>query len=340
MMQDLRLILIVVGAVAIIALLLHGLWTSRKERSSLFRDRPAKRTKKQRDEQSLAEVDEGVGEVRVQRSSKPVQKPVEPAFGQFSETQDDRPDPLDSVRAPSRPTAQPSSVVREQHEPSDPLLGDALFGDDDDNDYRQPVQKPIRHSQPAEPSLHRHEPAHHAEDDDEISAPRVSASYDDEEYEDEAPQAEPVAPVEPEKVTETVLVLHVAAHHGSVIGGEVLLQSVLQSGFQFGAMNIFHRHLNPAGSGPVLFSMANMVKPGNFDPDNMSDFSTPGISFFMMVPSYGDANQNFKLMLQSAQRIADDVGGVVLDDERRMMTPQKLEIYKARIREVLDNTAK
>lgn len=326
-MQDLRLILIVVGAVAIIALLLHGLWTSRKERSSLFRDRPAKRTKKQRDEQSLAEVDEGVGEIRVQRSSKPVQKPVEPAFGQFSEPQDDRPDPLDSVRAPSRPTAQPSSVVREQHEPSDPLLGDALFGDDDDNDYRQPAQKPSRHSQPAEPSLHHEQSAHYAEDDDE-------------EFEDEAPQAEPVVAAEPEKVTETVLVLHVAAHHGSVIGGEVLLQSVLQSGFQFGAMNIFHRHLNPAGSGPVLFSMANMVKPGNFDPDNMSDFSTPGISFFMMVPSYGDANQNFKLMLQSAQRIADDVGGVVLDDERRMMTPQKLEIYKARIREVLDNTAK
>ncbi|MNM04952.1 Cell division protein ZipA [compost metagenome] len=330
MMQDLRLILIVVGAIAIIALLLHGLWTSRKERSSLFRDRPAKRSKKEREQSPIDDLDEGVGEVRV-RSAHPQD---EPSFGHFDAAREEpevAPKPAPAAEPAPRavqPAAHQSPPPLSQRPDYDDILLDN-YAQDEDDEPQQPAPRREPRVDDLPPVAHAAEPAFHAEPAHQPQPEEKPAVVHE-------PQPAPAA-VKPAKLKETVLVLHVTAHQGGVIGGEVLLQSVLQAGFQFGAMGIFHRHISPAGSGPVLFSLANMVKPGSFDPDMMSDFSTPGVSMFMMVPSYGDANQNFKLMLQSAQRIADDVGGVVLDDERRMMTPQKLETYKARIREVLDN---
>lgn len=322
MMQDLRLILIVVGAIAIIALLLHGLWTSRKERSSVFRDRPHKRLKHDKDE-SQADDEEGVGEVRVRRSAP---QHEEPSFGGLDTADDDEPQRQPAPRKQPEP-ARHAPPVEETPE-LDPLFDAEPPHAAAPKAQPQRAAEALRRPEAAAPQLVKTEPQFDPLLDDQP-----------EEEDAEQPQPQPVAEPAKERLKETVLVLHVAAHAGGVINGEALLQGVLQAGFQFGEMNIFHRHLNPAGSGPVLFSLANMVKPGSFNPDEMADFSTPGVSIFMMVPSYGDANQNFKLMLQSAQRIADDVGGVVLDDDRRMMTPQKLETYKARIRDVTDANA-
>jgi len=364
MMQDLRLILIVVGAIAIVALLLHGLWTSRKERSSLFRDRPAKRVKKEREQSPNEDFVDGVGEVRV-RATHPED---EPFSGHYDEPENFAPQghqPTSARHAPTAPIHQqpvhhsPAPVQQPvNRQAAQPYASPVQHNDDpllSGYGASEPSRAPMHHEPqagyPAKPapvqSEHVQAPVHQPAAPYQPSAQppvppqqiRPDAVPAAQAQPVVAPQPEPPAEPVKEKLKETVLVFHVAAHQGGAIGGEVLLQSVLQAGFQFGAMNIFHRHVSPAGSGPVLFSLANMVKPGSFDPENMSDFSTPGITLFMMVPCYGDAHQNFKLLLQSAQRIADDVGAVVLDDERRMMTPQKLETYKARIREVLEATA-
>ncbi|MEW9823684.1 MAG: cell division protein ZipA [Candidatus Symbiodolus clandestinus] len=136
-----------------------------------------------------------------------------------------------------------------------------------------------------------------------------------------------------------LIILYVVAHQQDRLYGEPLLRSLLQLGFRYGEHSIFHRHLNPLGSGPILFSVVNMVNPGSFNPNTMHEFTTPGVAFYMTIPAYGDTVQNFKLMLQAAQRLADDISGVVLDDQRHLLTLEQSEAYKARIRQLLTQDA-
>ena len=345
MMQDLRLILIVVGAVAIVALLLHGLWTNRKERSSVFRDRPHKRLKQRNDDDLSLEEEDSVSDFRASREYEDDLPPVDKSATRVPES---KPALKKSLRDRPEPSADPLMDARTDYEAAQPemkveqppvtperpesVADNAYAAPGMGSVPKAPVQESV--SAPRE-EKHTSQPEAVYEYETDVHEEPVAENIPSD-AEPSAPESTGVADTETPRPKEAVLVLHVSAHTGGELNGEPLLQAILQAGFQFGEMNIFHRHLNPSGSGPVLFSLANMMKPGSFDPELMGDFTTPGVSIFMMVPSYGDAHQNFKLMLQSAQRIADDVGAVVLDDERRMITPQKLEVYKTRIREVTE----
>ncbi|HGF7494807.1 cell division protein ZipA [Vibrio cholerae] len=289
-MQELRFVLIIVGALAIAALLFHGLWTSKKEGKSKFGDKPLRKIKVESDDPpSRAFVAEDDFEI-IRKERK------EPDFG----------------------------IPNQQHDPliSDFAPHDEL--DEDDEEERIPVQPQ------SQPQPRKVQP--------QVEIPRAAPNVPMTKAQPAAVTEIEVQEPQEEKLDVIVLNVHCASNQPFI--GTKLFDSMQQNGLLFGEMDIFHRHADLSGTGKVLFSVANMMQPGTLMHDDPADFSTKGISFFMTLPCFGDPEQNFKLMLKTAQQIADDLGGHVLDDARNLMTPNRLDAYRKQIQEFKMGTSK
>ena len=142
-----------------------------------------------------------------------------------------------------------------------------------------------------------------------------------------------VAEEEIEAEPDEVLVINVMAPGGKKFRGQELLDVVLECDLRYGEMQIFHRHEDSSGSGPHLFSMINMVKPGTFDLDSMAEFETPGVSLFMTLPMKANSVQAFNTMALTANTLAEKLGGELKDETRSAMTNQTLEHCRQRILE-------
>ncbi|WJG26904.1 cell division protein ZipA [Vibrio furnissii] len=277
-MQELRFVLIIVGALAIAALLFHGLWTSKKEGKSKFGDKPLGRIDVEREED----------EVTTSR-----------AFA-----------PEDDYEIIRKDRKEPDFGLNESPE-VDPLIAG----------YETPVAE---------------EPVVQVDEREVDDVPAFSAVKDEAPQHDvveeacvEPPQA--AVAQEPAEDEMQVIVLNVHCAGNEPFVGTKLFDSLQQNGLLYGEMDIFHRHSDLSGTGKVLFSVANMMHPGTLKHDDPADFTTKGISFFMTLPCFGEPDQNFKMMLRTAQQVADDLGANVLDDARNLMTPDRLAAYRKQI---------
>ena len=300
-MDNLRIVLVVVASLVIIALLIHGFWINKKERSSLFSSNKKGKFEKntqQYQNYSMNDIEEDDDVIllkpKTTKSSETVENDV--IINELTKEQEKIPQQED------------------------------LFVDNDD---KQEINAETTKEPAINVELDLFEDEQHP--DLILTTKEKPSDTNNEINHNEEPKK---INIDTEQSTTEIIVLNITGINGKLLQGDVLLASIMQSGFQFGDMRIFHRHVDPAGNGAILFSLANMVTPGYLDPDTMYEFTTPGVSIFMVAPTEGNNQQNFKLMLQTAQRIADDVNGVVLDDEHHMLTPQKIDSYKERIKKV------
>ncbi len=135
-----------------------------------------------------------------------------------------------------------------------------------------------------------------------------------------------------EKNTNDVFIFNVVAKDGGELCGHELLQYFLTSGFRFGEMSIFHRHEHSDGTGPILFSIANMMMPGTFDLDSIEQFKSEGVSFFLTAPNEEiNIKASFKMMLTAVEIMAEDFDCIVLNSQRKEFTEEQFIGYQNRL---------
>lgn len=301
-MQELRFVLIIVGALAIAALLFHGLWTSRKDGKSKFGNKPL--GKIHSDEEDSTSPPSRSFFSKKDELAEDTKSRKEPAFSFDVPASSDVDDPLET-----------NSIV-------DPLIDNYDDSVDDLDDvpsfsadeaverFQSSQTKEAVEPEPTVEDLERQ--ARLNDDVPDVQAPEVPAEEDDDGFD--------------------VIVLNVHCATSEPFVGTKLFDSMKQNGLLYGELDIFHRHADLSGTGKVLFSVANMMQPGTLKHDDPDAFTTKGISFFMTLPCFGDSEHNFKIMLRTAQQIADDMSGNVLDEKRNLMTPDRLAKYREQIK--------
>lgn len=172
--------------------------------------------------------------------------------------------------------------------------------------------------------------------------PEITAMPEDEEIHDisEIKHTEKEVDFFAEEVTNNTVteqptdlfIFNVVAKEGSQLGGHEILQFFLTSGFRFGEMSLFHRHENSDGTGPIIFSIANMMEPGTFDLDTMEQFKSEGVSFFLTAPNKEiSINSSFDMMLRAVEQMAEEFDCIVLNESRKPMTQEEFIDYKRRL---------
>ena len=79
--------------------------------------------------------------------------------------------------------------------------------------------------------------------------------------------------------------------------------------------------------------MANALKPGIFDLDELEHSQVRAVSFFMSLPGPRHPKQALDLMIASARKLSQELGGDLKDENRSVLTAQTIEHYRQRIAE-------
>ena len=327
--MDLNTILIIVGILALIALIVHGLWSNRREKSKYFdkankfdRTSHVQRSHTQEETQptnaNLSHVTTAQANAPIRHQVMPnaaIQEPVD--YRQSEKSVDDIKILIPNVQ----PVYDMGNHRSEQLKPTQPQ-------------YDMPTSNSV-----ANMTLEQIEEQSQNASFDGInsSSPELRAQLAELAHEERQVDYN-VSFNEPKVETTTIpkqttgyIQLYLIPKSSDQFNGTKLIQALENLGFILGVNEMYHRHLDLSVASPVLFSVANLEQPGTFDAYNLVDFSTMGIVLFMQLPSPGNNLANLRMMIRAAHTLAEDLQGIVLTEEQEIFDENAEQTYLARV---------
>lgn len=132
-----------------------------------------------------------------------------------------------------------------------------------------------------------------------------------------APPPPRTAPTADRAPQQKIVSLLIAEREGTQIQGVELHQALAAQGLEYGARQIYHRLAN----GEPVFSVASLLKPGHLDPALAEEFTTPGLTLFMVLPGPVRGSDAIRDMISTAEKLARSLNAEVFDSKRQSFTP-------------------
>lgn len=151
--------------------------------------------------------------------------------------------------------------------------------------------------------------------------------------------------VEPEAQTENqqtevtadrkVITLFLHARDGLQFDWHQIKDASAKAGLEYGEDHLFYRYRRIGSDKKALFLVANMLKPGVFDPD----LRTTGLVFIMTLPGEMNALDLWDTMFPVAKRMEELLDGSLTDENHSAFSRQRIASMREEMRTFESNEA-
>ncbi|MEQ9210794.1 MAG: cell division protein ZipA [Pseudomonadales bacterium] len=129
-----------------------------------------------------------------------------------------------------------------------------------------------------------------------------------------------------------IIIINLMTSPSSPYEGSALFKVLKELGMRHGDMDIFH-YCGRHGDEEPQFRMANLLKPGYFQLAEMDNIRTHALCFFYELLPDQDNMKVYESMLSVINKVRDELGGELHDENRSVFTIQTSEHCRNRIRD-------